>query len=198
MADEEGPEDAPVTSYVFIDTSVFRHRQFALNSKVFGTLRELANDGHVQLLTTTITLAECKFRIREAVEVAVGKQKKFSGEAWVLKHFTELAPAFEKLDATMLVERLRGDFDNYLAELGVTIVDIADASVADVVDQYLQGLPPFGPRDKKHEFPDAIVISALAHWAAVEEEAVYVVNSGRFGTMTVCRSDFLQRKRARD
>lgn len=72
---------------VFVDTSVFRHRQFAFSGRAFNALLELAKDGLAHLLTTSITIAECKKRIREAIDIAVAKQKRFSGQAWGLKRF---------------------------------------------------------------------------------------------------------------
>lgn len=89
---------------------------------------------------------------------------------------SELAPVFRKLDPVVLADRLTADFDSYLRDTGTEIVDVATASMSDVAKQYLEELPPFGPKDKKHEFPDAIVISALVGLARTKDEDIYVIS----------------------
>ena len=166
----------PTTWSVFVDTSVYRHRKFSMDGRVFSALLELVRDGHARLLTTTITNAECRKRIREAVDIAVAKHKKYLAQAWALKRFAEFAPIFAKLEPNQLAARLEGEVDRYMSDAAGEVIDIGKASIEDVVRQYLDGSPPFGPKDKKHEFPDAIVLSALLNWARTTGERVYVIS----------------------
>ncbi len=165
-----------MATYVFIDSCAYRHRQFAMQGRVFGSLLELIRDGHVQLLTTKITIAECRKLIRDAVGAGVSNQKKFAVEGWVLKRLPEFAPIFEKQDRPKLADRVISIFDGYLKEAGAKEVDMDAASVSRIVDQYITASPPFGPQDKKNEFPDAIVISALANWARTQKVEIHIVS----------------------
>lgn len=63
--------DECVTQYLFVDASVFRHRQFDFGSKAFRSLLDLARHGDAKILTTSITISECKRLIRTGVQEAM-------------------------------------------------------------------------------------------------------------------------------
>jgi hypothetical protein len=167
--------DELITKYVFIDTSVFRYRQFDFQSKAFTTLLELTQGDHAKLLTTAVTVAECRDHIRSEVEHAASLRKRFAAEAWILKRFPEYAVLFERADKAALTDRLIAEFEQYLTVAGAESVDLAGASVTDIVEQYFAQSPPFGSGAKKAEFPDAIVLSALNTWSERSGDSVYVI-----------------------
>jgi hypothetical protein len=66
--------------------------------------------------------------------------------------------------------------ERYFSEAGAESIDLSRASVSVVVEQYLNATPPFGTGEKKAEFPDALVLSALEGWCEHHGREVYVVS----------------------
>jgi hypothetical protein len=164
------------TTFIYIDTCVFEHRQFDLQSTAFKTLLTLANDGHADLLTSAITVGECHKHIRTYVGQASNVRNKLSAEARILKRFEEYASLFEKPDKDSLSSRLINEFNEYLVKAKAKHINLNAATVTDIVQQYLDERPPFGSeKDKKAEFPDAIVLSALSAWCEENGESAYVI-----------------------
>jgi hypothetical protein len=170
------PDEDLVTQYLFIDTCSLRHRQFDFKGRVFTALLELAKTGYARLLTTSLTVAECKVRIREAVNIAKTQQKKFAGEAWALKRVAGYDALFEPLDADSVIGEIIAELEHYFSAAGAEFVDLDRASVSQVVQNYLEGAPPFGGGEKRAEFPDALVLSALEAWCDEYGREVYVVS----------------------
>jgi copper homeostasis protein CutC len=83
--------NAAFINVVYIDTSVFEHRQFDLQSHVFTALRNLIREGHARLLTSAITVGECHKHIQAHVGQASLVRNELSADARVLKRFKEYA-----------------------------------------------------------------------------------------------------------
>lgn len=177
-----------VSKYLYIDTSVFEYRQFDLKSNVFTALLELAKEGNARLLTSAITTGECHAHIKAHVGQASTVRNTLTAKARILKRFEEYAVLFEKPDKDKLSNRLIAELDQYLLETKAEHLDLDDASVANVVNQYFSGTPPFGFGDKKAEFPDAIVISALTSWCELNSESVYLITRDK-GMRDACGDD---------
>jgi PIN domain len=160
---------------IYIDTSVFEHRQFDLQSHVFTALRDLIREGHARLLTSAITVGECHKHIKAHVGQASLVRNKLSADARILKRFKEYAVLFDKPDKDELSGRLIGELDKYLTDAKARHLDLDNASVPEIVKQYFAERPPFGSGDKKAEFPDAVILSALAAWCEENDESVYVI-----------------------
>jgi len=164
-----------LTNVIYIDTCVFEYRQFDLHSHAFTALLALIREGHARLLTSSITVGECHKHIKAHVGQASTVRNELAAKARILKRFKEYAVLFEKPDKDDLSGRLIAEFDNYLSAAKAEHLDLENASVTDVVNQYFAEHPPFGSGDKKAEFPDAIVLSALAAWCDDNNENVYVI-----------------------
>lgn len=81
-----------------------------------------------------------------------------------------------KIDAETLAGQIVSSFQKYLDDAGAEVIDLTHSSVKDIVQRYLNASPPFGRADKKVEFPDAIVLSALEGWCREHGNEVYVVS----------------------
>jgi hypothetical protein len=167
--------DEIITTYLYIDTSVFEYRHFDFKGKAFAALLELAKAGRAQLLTSEITMRECKAHIHAQVLTSATARKKLAAEAWILSHFQEYAILFEKPDKDDLTERAVSELDDYMTAMKADEIDLDEATITDIVEQYFSELPPFGSGAKKAEFPDAIVLSALIAWCEENDESCYVI-----------------------
>jgi PIN domain len=177
-----------VTNIIYIDTSVFEHRQFDLQSHAFSALRDLIKQGDARLLTSAITVGECHKHIKAHVTEASIVRNKLAADGRILKRFKEYAVLFEKPDKDELSGRLIGEFDKYLVDAKAEHLDLEDANITAIVEQYFGERPPFSSGDKKAEFPDAIVLSTLAAWCAENDESVYVITRDK-GMQDACTED---------
>src|SRR6266436_3918147 len=103
-----------LTTVIYIDTSVFEHRQFDLQSHAFSALRDLIKQGDARLLTSAVTVGECHKHIKAHVGQASTVRNTLSEDARILKRFKEYAVLFEKPDKDELSGRLICEFDKYL------------------------------------------------------------------------------------
>jgi len=161
---------------VYIDTCVFEYRQFDFQSPAFLGLLDLVRAGHVKILTSAITIGEFKARIEAHVSSAVTQQRKFATEGWILKRLPYYAALFKKPNKNSLSKQLIENFQNFLIISEAEAIDLDGASLDDVVTKYFLESPPFGPGDKKSEFPDALVVSALEAWSEANGEPVYLIS----------------------
>jgi hypothetical protein len=164
-----------ITNCFYVDTCVFEYRRFDFSGAAFASLLALAKDGHARMLTSSVTVGECHNHIAAHVSRALSVRKKFAAEAFILRRFNEYAVLFAKPEKDALTGRVIAEFDQYLSLAKAEHVDLDLASVTGIVDQYFNQRPPFGTGDKKAEFPDAIVLSALTGWCQRNNACVYVI-----------------------
>jgi hypothetical protein len=79
-------------------------------------------------------------------------------------------------DEAACLEAMRKAFDAWLAKCRVVNVR-AKPDLDAVMADYSAGRPPFGPGKKKHEFPDAFVVSSLRRLCKDYGQRVYVVSN---------------------
>src|SRR3569832_2934963 len=142
---------ALVTNLIYIDTSVFEHRQFDLQSHAFSALQDLIRHGEARLLTSAITVGECHKHIKAHVTEAAIVRNKLASDARILRRFKEYAVLFEKPNKDELSGRLIGEFDKYLADAKAERLALDTAYVTGVDEQYFAELPPYSSGDKKAE-----------------------------------------------
>ncbi|MEG4068078.1 PIN domain-containing protein [Microcoleus sp. Pol11C2] len=188
-------EIKPPPRLVALDTQVFDSYNFNYNSKVFRTLVELAQQGKIRLLLTSVTLHEIRAHITEgavltskAIEQAINdlkkkrfkpqgdtKRVKISANSDLLNEFKkkvqELAPNFDQINQELL-DQLKA----FLKETEFEIIEVDRVSVVDIFENYFSGTPPFGEGKKKYEFPDAFALLALQKEAEDRNRIIYVVS----------------------
>ncbi|MEG5173881.1 PIN domain-containing protein [Microcoleus sp. B3-D7] len=188
-------EIKPPPRLVALDTQVFDSYNFNYNSKVFRTLVELAQQGKIRLLLTSVTLHEIRAHITEgavltskAIEQAINdlkkkrfkpqgdtKRVKISANSGLLNEFKkkvqELAPNFDQINQELLDQ-----LEAFLQETDFKIIEVDRVSVVDIFENYFSGTPPFGEGKKKYEFPDAFALLALQKEAQDRNRIIYVVS----------------------
>jgi hypothetical protein len=171
-----------IVEAVSLDTQVFVATGFGFNGKSFEALKKHLADGRLQLVITEITVNEVRARIRQTVAEELVKQRSFVNGAKALfnSSLADVQTALKKFDPEAIATDLCGQFDAFLEETKATIIDVADLSVGDVLEKYFAGAPPFGNSEtKKHEFPDAFAIQALAAYAEENDLPMFVVSGDK-------------------
>lgn len=163
---------------VFIDSSVFIGKNYHWGHPSFVALMEAVLNERANLLVTDVTIEEIKANIHEDVGKASQALKKIRATAKVLRNIPSLneSVVFEDIDQTSITTQLVEQFEEFLKDVKVTTVPVAEADTKFVFDCYFKKSPPFGDGKKKSEFPDAFVLSTLSEWAESMQEDVIVVS----------------------
>lgn len=133
-------------------------------------------------MMTDISIHEVKSRIKQKVAEELIHQRTYVNEASALfnSSLTDVLSGLKKLDPKAVTKDIRDQFDAFLKETKATIIDASRLTAGDVIERYFAGEPPFGPGEKKkHEFPDAFAIQALAEWAEDRDSLVFVVSKDK-------------------
>jgi PIN domain len=162
---------------VFLDTEVFAGEAFDFTSTKLAVIRSLAADGKIKLLTTSVTERECKQRIEKFIREAKNLVKKLRFHLGILSRTSfDVGDTRGKIDVAALTAELDGAFDQYLLGARVEKCDAMGVSVSELMDGYFEGKPPFGPDQKKDQFPDAVAVLILAKRAAKDARDIHVVS----------------------
>lgn len=159
-----------VAPYAFIDTEAFRAAGLDWRSRTWNSLIELASNGTLQPVITSVTVREVEARLTETLVEAEAAAKK---HAVVFGQLGNGDPLGER-DSADRKSQLHDRFRKFLKKAKFTDIPIT-ADVEAIVDDYFAGAPPFGEGKKKSEFPDAIVISSLLAWLRPGRPKMYVV-----------------------
>jgi hypothetical protein len=171
---------------VFIDTSVFRAKQFNVEAEAFSSLGSLIEEGRARVYTTSVTRREIKHRISAAVKSARAAKKAFQKEAWIFRNLKK--PEYEALfckgsEAAEVLD-VFGQVESYLSEVNATDIPLKHASPEKIFDDYFSHHAPFGEEKKKDEFPDAFVIDSIRKWCGQESQTMYIISGD--GDMKDC------------
>ena len=159
-----------VTPYAFIDTEAFRSTGLDWNSRTWTSLADLAKRSILNPLTTSITTREVGARLAEALGEAEAAAQKHGAIFSQLSSGTVLGEGDRDTRQSELDRRFR----KFLKKAKFEEVAV-DIKIEDVLDDYFGGKPPFGTGKKKHEFPDAFVLSSLMAWTKRGRRKLYVV-----------------------
>ena len=184
--------DSAVTPYVFLDTDVFRTHQLDFQSPNIYRLVRLAVEGPLCLLLTTVTKGEVMDDLKERAREAIKQLKEVRRLSSTMRKIMpeEYVQVIEDVKRGAAITALQKEFDDFIVEIGATVLDLHGVSADDIFKKYFAGTPPFGGQgdNKKVEFPDAFACCALEAWSAANENAkIYVVsNDADWKSMCAC------------
>lgn len=155
----------------FVDTSVIDPtcNDYASMEHQFVALKKHIDSHKLILLTHEIAMREMENHIREALtkqaDRLISAQK--SKELVLLQSIKQYAPFFKTIDQEKIIADAIKALKAKIADIGITILKTGNISVKTLLDDYFSSTPPFGAKDKKSEFPDAIMLQSLTK--AVDE-----------------------------
>ena len=170
---------------VFLDTSVFIEANFNYASPRFRSIASLAAGGLIQVLLTDLTIREIKANLKETVKRALPVEMNP-----ILKNSTlpEVTKLLERIDQDAVEKELLDQFDNFGEAASVRILKIDAEALQEVLNDYFERQPPFGPGKNKAEFPDAFALNALRKWCESESDKVAVVTRDK-GIAAACEDN---------
>jgi predicted nucleic acid-binding protein len=160
------------TPWVFVDTNVFIQYNFNFSEQSsLGILGDYAEDGVLHLVLTDITEREVRRNLRQRVDDSRQAVNAFRDDAGVLKNLHD--PRFGMLvgpkpNYDEINQQLLAQWTTYLQRTAVTVVPVDGSRTTEVFERYFGGLPPFGGKGKKDEFPDAFALLTLEEWLLKE------------------------------
>ncbi len=168
-----------------LDTTEFHHAGYNFQSKILKALRQFTNTD-VTLLFSEVVLNEVHAHIRDDMKA---KSDQARGALRQIRKAAAIAMDLNKtmLDAGIPVDagaRAAELIDAFLADVGAEQLPVDDGpTVRQLHDLYFGFRPPFSAKaDKKSEFPDAIALLSLQHWADQQDGFVLAVsNDGDWG-----------------
>jgi hypothetical protein len=169
------------TKNIFIDTQAFIAQNF-FQGKNLKRLAELGNAGHIHIFLTEITKNEVRSNIKEELNEAIrlinNFKKEIGNKGKIIKNIDSCKEylSLPKLDFTLDFEKLAKDLDDFIIMGKISLIPFEKADLKHVFAQYFNNQKPFGFGNKKHEFPDAIVLSAIENWCEETGEKIYLLS----------------------
>lgn len=168
-----------------LDTTEFHHAGYNFQSKILKALGQFT-DTNVTLLFSEVVLNEVHAHICDGMKAKSEQLRSALRQAGKAAAIT-LDPVKTMLDAGIPANasaRATELVDAFLAEIGAVRLPVDNGpTVRQIHDLYFGSHPPFSAKaDKKSEFPDAIALLSLQHWAEKQDGFVLAVsNDGDWG-----------------
>ncbi|BEL72453.1 MULTISPECIES: PIN domain-containing protein [Serratia] len=164
---------------ITLDTSIFDGNALKLEKGLLGKLKQF-NDSPTKFVLTDIIVNELVKHLHEKTINSKTSLQKALDEANEHLFFegSLLIDAKQQLiDSPEINDLANSRVNAFLKRTGAIVLDSADyVSVAELRDNYFNNKPPFAVTGKKkNEFPDAIALLALEHWAKENGEVIYAV-----------------------
>lgn len=87
---------------------------------------------------------------------------------------TQLQSVLDSMEGP--TEHAKSQLKDFIAKTNAHLIAAEVVTMKPLLDAYFAGNPPFSGKGKKHEFPDAISILALEHWAKSENTKILAVS----------------------
>ncbi|WP_118800632.1 PIN domain-containing protein [Haemophilus haemolyticus] len=158
---------------ISLDTNILVRAGFDFQSGILPRLKQF-KDSDVKILVTDIVH-------RESIKHL---SKKISDDYFLkASSIKEHLKKFNRYNPFLNVESISNQLDvllgtnrniheiaeeclvNFYQEIDAKIIDCNNVSIEKLTNMYFSSLPPFGGKDKKSEFPDAIALLSLDDWA---------------------------------
>lgn len=167
---------------VAIDTSIFENANYLFDGHDLSILKKHVIDGKIEgLIISDVVLEEAKRHFLERAKEVNNKISKVVGS----RDYNCFAhtPSIKRLKINpiapeQMAREQNGLFLKYLKETKMTKLKSAGVKVQAILKDYFENNPPFGGGDKKHEFPDAIIISSIKEDINKNGELLVVSSDG--------------------
>lgn len=165
--------------YVFVDTNVVQKTGFNFNGGALLNLKKYHDAGVISVVTNQIVVDEVVTNIQEQVKEAAAQIKNFIKEKYCLNELRNSEKhkgIFVDFRNENWESYVIDQWKNYLQQIHCEILQNTDVKIESLLDDYFAGRAPFESRkEKKHEFPDAIIIKTLLKYSEQNSLAKIIV-----------------------
>ena len=143
---------------IFLDTNVFESAKFSYSSSTFVNFLQHCRDNDIKLKITDVVKHEVLKRIKSNITESFEKIDKQN--LGVVASSFDIDTNISKLNfIEKLTNKLNEKFNDFLDDNEVEILD-SNYDIHELTYQYFNQLSPF-TEQKKHEFPDAIILLTI-------------------------------------
>lgn len=163
--------------YLSVDTQAFVRHGIQLERASLKRLKELASSRMIDLVLTDVVVKEVEEKIQDKIEKSKILLSKFLKESEIISEKIPelLSTISQEISNNSFEKKGTNLWNEYLQQSRAEIVSSDVVSTPDLLSKYFNSEPPFSAK-KKNEFPDAISLLALKHWANSKEDGIYIVS----------------------
>lgn len=163
--------------YILIDTSSYQNENFNFNNGYLKIIESLCERGDLKLLTHKIIDHEIKSHISEKVanfKTSINNLK-YESNIFYNQASYNILKAFN--EEWFSENELLG-YNIFCQTAKPITLKNKSEDLDSIVDDYINKQPPFGSGNKKHEFPDSIILKALSTLEITpNEDGLYIISS---------------------
>ena len=169
----------PAWSAIFIDTCIFHQQAFDFKSAHLESLVAAAKRTGIKLLLPHPVRLEIERHIEELTASAVSALKTARREHPFLRELSGYPHSRDDLieSRRQIRQKIHRGWNSFLKKFEVVELDYSTINLPEIMGWYDRQEPPFGPGDKRKEFPDAFAFAVLGNYAREQKTNVAVVSS---------------------
>jgi hypothetical protein len=160
---------------IFLDTNVFESAKFSYDSHRMEKFLETSEEKGINLYITDVIKYEVIKRIKTNIQNAIEKIDKHNLEILIQSLEVENKEKLKLIND--LSEKLIQDFENFLTDYNINVI-LSNFDQSALIDFYFNNKAPFSEQ-KKHEFPDAIIILTIDKWSAENNKIPLIVTNDK-------------------
>lgn len=159
---------------IFLDTNVFESAQFSYGSENMLNFIEYCRENAIQLKITDVVEYEVKKRIKANIADFLEP---------INKNIIGIVNASIGIDTSItkiklieqLTQKLVDDFTSFIEDNNVKILE-SNCEILNILEKYFRKVPPFSEQ-KKHEFPDAIILETIKKYISENKHKTIITVS---------------------
>lgn len=161
--------------FVYLDANAYIAAKYRFDKDAFGKLRQLIENGSVEVLYTSATIGEVLQHIENDVAKGITDINRIvRKEIPALAEIKELG--IRELQSQEAIESVKKKLNDFLASSGVIRISLNPLDAEKLISDYLEKVPPF-ELQKPNEFKDAIVINAIRNYQKTIGAPILIVSS---------------------
>jgi PIN domain len=163
---------------IAIDTQTVERNGFHFEGGLLEQLKQFKT-GPVQLVISEIAVREIFKHLVEKTRLArdaLSSAQRKAIEYGIIQEETDSLEAGQ-IDIDAIV---KARLDKFLKDIRAIVLRVDDVSLKELVRRYFGAIPPFSAAGKKkNEFPDAIALLSLEHWATANDKNLLAISGDR-------------------
>jgi hypothetical protein len=169
------------TKNIFLDASIFEEQNF-MNSTKIHSLFFYAQQGAIQIHTTTISKKELHNRIEKRITESKSEFKKLTKtfnhkNARIAKNIGfHKSIKIPEINVKNHTAELIKKMESLFSRSNVNTIRTSNIPIIEIVDNYYNKKPPFHNSGKQNEFIDALILKTIELWCERNETKMYVLS----------------------
>lgn len=164
--------------YLLIDTCMFKKENFNFNYGMLNFINKLRKDNKITLIESDIIVKEVQSLLIENRDEFYSSYKNARNAISCLNNDMDYS-FFFKIDKDEIGKKMIEESKKYFMSCNNKKIKLSEISIHEIVDNYFDKKPPFGSGDKKHEFPDALILNSLIKEKFNDDDEVFIVSEDK-------------------